>query len=151
MKTLSGSVDELSIPALLRQARSTYAVAMRNALDAAGYDDIPVNGLYVIGALALVEVPLAQIIRELNVTKQAAGQLVDTLVMRGYLKRDIDPADRRRLTIMLTKRGRAAAHTQARARDAIDAALAACVGADKMQQAREVLSALIQIGRDHHG
>ena len=45
--------EEAPIPALLRHARSTYGVAMRRALDEAGYDDIPGNGLYVIGGLAL--------------------------------------------------------------------------------------------------
>jgi hypothetical protein len=37
--------DEVSIPALLRHARYTYGKAMRSALDQAGYDDIPANGL----------------------------------------------------------------------------------------------------------
>ena len=46
--------------------------------------------------------------RELGVSKQAAGQLVDTLVLRGYLERSVDPEDRRRLTLTLTERGMAA-------------------------------------------
>ncbi|MEZ5922708.1 MAG: hypothetical protein R3C60_15355 [Parvularculaceae bacterium] len=45
--------ETVSIPALLRHARFTYSAAMREALDAAGYSDIPKNGLYVIGGLAL--------------------------------------------------------------------------------------------------
>ena len=40
---------------------------------------------------------------------QAAGQLVDTLVMRGYLERQTDPDDRRRLVVRLTERGAEAA------------------------------------------
>ena len=43
---------EWSTPALLRHARATYANAMRQALEEAGYGDLPSNGLYVIGALA---------------------------------------------------------------------------------------------------
>ena len=48
---------------------------MRKALDEAGYDDIPGNGLYVIGGLALgaEDVPLGQLIKELRISKQAAG------------------------------------------------------------------------------
>jgi DNA-binding MarR family transcriptional regulator len=81
------------------------------SLDAAGHDDIPKNGLYVIGGLARETGahPLSELIEELRLSKQAAGQLVDTLVTRGYLKRDVDSEDRRRLTIALTARGRAAA------------------------------------------
>jgi DNA-binding MarR family transcriptional regulator len=76
----------------------------RTALDAAGDDDIPKNGLYVIGGLARETGghPLSQVIEELQLSKQAAGQLVDILVMRGYLKREVDSEDRRRLTIGLT-------------------------------------------------
>lgn len=146
MDTSNDPLDQIVIPALLRHARTTYARAMRSALDQAGYDDIPANGLYVIGAMAFGETALADIIRQLGVTKQAAGQLVDALVLRGYLTRDVDPDDRRRLTVALTERGQAAADTQARARDAIDAELVARVGADKVRHAREVLAALIDIG-----
>ena len=141
----------IPVPALLRHARHTYGAAMRAALVASGHDDIPGNGLYVIGALALGEAPLAQIIRELRVSKQAAGQLVDALVLRGYLDRQVDPADRRRLTVTLTERGRAAADTQIAARMAIDAELAARMGAEKIRHARDVLTALIDIGHGAEG
>lgn len=140
-------LDDIAIPALLRHARSTYGTGMRRALEAAGYDDIPGNGLYVIGALAVTETPLADIIRSLGVTKQAAGQLVDALVLRGYLTREVDPNDRRRLTVALTERGRAAAAVQASAREAIDAELTARVGAETVRHCREALAALIDIGR----
>ena len=45
--------DDIVMPALLRHARNTYGSVMRQALAEAGYDDIPGNGLYVIGGLAL--------------------------------------------------------------------------------------------------
>lgn len=142
------SPEDIVMPVLLRHARTTYGAAMRRALAAAGCDDIPKNGLYVIGGLALekVNVPLSQLIEELRISKQAAGQLVDTLVTRGYLERAIDPDDRRKLTIVLTERGRAAAAVQAAAREKVDAALVARVGADYVAHARATLAALIDIG-----
>ncbi len=136
----------IALPALLRHARTTYGTAMREALAEAGCDDVPRNGLYVIGALGTGEMPLAEIIQGLGVSKQAAGQLVDTLVLRGYLGREVDPEDRRRLTVTLTERGKAAATAQAAAREAIDAALIAHVGEEKVLHAREVLGTLIAIG-----
>ena len=141
-------VSELSMPALLRHARTTYGASMRKALDDAGYDDIPKNGLYVIGGLAmdLDEVPLGQLIRELRISKQAAGQLVDALVMRGYLERTMDPNDRRKLTITLTERGRAAAETQAAARKKIDEELLRLVGEANVASTRRTLAALIDMG-----
>lgn len=142
--------EDIALPALLRHARVTYGTAMRRALAGAGYDDIPKNGLYVIGGLALgvEEVPLGQLIRELRISKQAAGQLVDTLVTRGYLERTIDEQDRRKLTITLTERGRAAAATQKAAREDIDAELTARVGQSDVSDARRALAALIDIGRE---
>src|SRR5580704_10435988 len=122
--------EEIALPALLRHARATYGVAMRQALAESGYDDIPGNGLYVIGGLALgvPDIPLGQLIKELRISKQAAGQLVDALVTRGYLERSIDKEDRRKLTVTLTERGKAAAEVQRGAREKVDAELLASVG-----------------------
>jgi DNA-binding MarR family transcriptional regulator len=141
--------EEIVMPALLRHARSAYGVAMRRALAKAGFDDVPKNGLYVIGGLALgvPDVPLGQLVRELGVSKQAAGQLIDTLVLRGYLERAPDDEDGRRVTITLTKRGRAAASAQAAARAKIDAELLASVGAEDISRTRRTLAVLANIGR----
>ena len=136
------------LPALLRHARTTYATAMRRALADGGYDDVPTNGLYVIGALARGESSLAEVIDELGVSKQAAGQLVDTLVLRGYLERTVDAEDRRRLNVALTERGLAAAAAQGSGRERIDAALLAQVGEAHVIHARATLAALIAIGRE---
>ncbi len=140
--------EEVVLPVLLRHARVTYGAAMRRALDEAGYDDIPKNGLYVIGGLALdkVEIPLGQLIKELRISKQAAGQLVDALVLRGYLQRTADGEDRRKLTVSLTERGRAAANVQAAAREKIDAELIASVGKEDVLRTRRTLAVLIDIG-----
>lgn len=142
--------EDVVLPALLRHARVTYGTAMRRALADAGYDDLPRNGLYVIGGLALGagDAPLGALIKELRISKQAAGQLVDTLVSRGYLQRTIDEHDRRRLTVTLTERGRDAAKTQAIAREAIDAELTTRVGESGVKAARRALAALIDIGRE---
>lgn len=140
---------DIVTPGLLRHARTTYGMAMRRALEAAGYDDIPKNGLYVIGGLALGagDTPLAELIRDLRISKQSAGQLVDTLVTRGYLQRSVDGDDRRRLVVTLTERGRAAAQTQAAARQKIDAQLNARVGDADVGALRRSLAALIDIQR----
>jgi len=144
--------DQIVIPALLRHARATYGSAMRRALAEAGYDDIPANGLYIIGGLAIDRegITIGQLVRELRVTKQAAGQLVDTLVLRGYLDRATDAEDRRKLIVTLTPRGRAAAETQAAARERIDTALATCVSPADLAGTRRTLAALIDIGRTDH-
>src|SRR5215831_19985074 len=136
------TIEGIVMPVLLRHARNTYGAAMRQALAEAGYDDIPGNGLYVIGGLALdrEDIPLGQLIRELRISKQAAGQLVDTLVTRGYLDRAIDKEDRRKLTVTLTERGREAAAIQAAAREKVDAELLAAVGQKAIEATRRTLA-----------
>jgi DNA-binding MarR family transcriptional regulator len=143
--------EEVAMPALLRHARTTYGLAMRRALDEAGYDDIPKNGLYIIGGLALGAdgLPLGQLVKELGVSKQAAGQLVDVLVLRGYLERTVDAQDRRKLTVSLTERGRAAAAAQSAALQIIDAELLARVGQEEVSCTRGTLAVLIHLGNQN--
>jgi DNA-binding MarR family transcriptional regulator len=146
------SLEDIPMPGLLRHARYTYGAAMRRALDDGGYDDVPKNGMYVIGGLALgLDIPLSQLIKELRLSKQAAGQLVDTLVTRGYLDRRVDEQDRRKLVVTLTERGKAAATAQATARKKIDAQLIAAVGQENVSRMRRALAALIEMGAAQKG
>src|SRR5271154_3607584 len=100
--------EDHNIPALLRAARGAYAHAVRAELAAGGFDDMPANGPFVLGGMATHGVEAGHLLKQLGVSKQATSQLIDTLVVRGYLERDTDPDDRRRITIEVTDRGRAA-------------------------------------------
>ncbi len=143
-----GQADgDVAMPALLRAARTTYGAAIRAALAAVGCDDVPRNGIFVIGAVARGGTPLAGIIDSLGVTKQSAGQLVDTLVVRGYVERRPDPDDRRRMTVSLTERGRTAATASRSAVEAVDAELAERIGDGPVAAMRSTLVALIELGR----
>ncbi|HXW38357.1 MAG TPA: MarR family transcriptional regulator, partial [Acidimicrobiales bacterium] len=122
-------LDTTPLPALLRGAWRTYVDAVRGAMADAGFDDLPRNGAYVVGAIAGAGLPLGRVVDQLGVSKQAAGQLVDALVLRGYLDRVPDPTDRRRLTISLTARGEAAAAVARRAIAEVDDAVRDRVGA----------------------
>jgi DNA-binding MarR family transcriptional regulator len=141
--------DTIVFPALLRFARGTYGETMHKALAEAGCDDVPPNGMYVIGGLALGagDVPLSVLVKDLKLSKQAAGQLVDTLVLRGYLTRETDEADRRRFIVALTERGQHAAAVQRAAREKIDAELLSRVGAEALAGARKTLGTLIEMNR----
>lgn len=142
--------EDVALPALLRHARTTFGTAIHASLADAGFDDVPSNGIYVIGAIARTGAPLSQIISDLGVSKQAAGQLVDTLVARGYLERTVDPDDRRRLTVTLTDRGQAAADASRSAVDSVEAQLIAHVGADHVAHTRATLAAVIHLGQHAH-
>lgn len=141
--------QDIVMPALLRWSQRTYGERMRTALAEAGCDDMPPNGMFVVGSLARGTgvTPLGTLGMHLNVSKQAVGQLIDSLVLRGYLKREADEEDRRRISIKLTERGWHAAAIQREEREKIDAALVEKVGADTVASARKVLGALVEIGR----
>jgi DNA-binding MarR family transcriptional regulator len=141
--------DEVAMPALMRAARATYGAAIRVALEEVACEDVPRNGIFVIGAIARGGSPLSEIIRGLGVSKQAAGQLVDTLVVRGYLDRQPDPDDRRRMTVLLTERGQLAASASRTAIEQVDARAEARVGPQRMADARAVLGALVELGSAH--
>jgi len=138
------------IPALMRQARGSYGDAARRALADAGCDDIPQNGGFVLAALEPAEgepefISQAAAVAPLRLSKQRASQLIDTLVLRGYLERRIDPDDRRRMGIRLTDRGRAAAVAIQAAVEAIDADLKQRLTVVELHGLRAGLAALAEI------
>jgi DNA-binding MarR family transcriptional regulator len=142
--------DEANIPALLRAARGSYGNAVRASLAASGFDDLPRNGPFVLGGMANHGASVADLIDALDVSKQAASQLIDALVVRGYLTREVNPDDRRRLSIELTERGKAAAGAVRAGVEAVDAELAAIISADQYAGLRAGLTALAQIKERQH-
>lgn len=136
------------LAALLRAARTSLRRAIQSALEDAGYDDLPVNGPYAISAASVAGVPLAEIIERLGLSKQAAGHLVDLLVLRGYLDRHVDPTDRRRLVVGPTERGAAAALVIRKAADELEARLVARVGGNDVDATRRTLACLATMGDD---
>jgi DNA-binding MarR family transcriptional regulator len=136
---------EVVIPALLRAARGSYGHAIRKSLAAAGFDDVPRNGPHILGGLVNHGGSASNLVRELGVSKQAASQLIDALVARGYLKRHTDPQDGRRVRIEATDRGRAAAAAVRTAVLAVDAELAELISATELAGLRAGLRALCSI------
>ncbi len=137
--------DEVVIPALLRAARGSYSHAIAVRLAEAGFEDLPRNGGFVLGGMHHHGGSTVDMIRGLGVTKQAASQLIDTLVLRGYLTRESNPDDRRRMTIELTERGRAAATVVRAGIKEIDAELAEMLTESELAGLRAGLKALGRI------
>lgn len=142
--SLLPSDTEPSLPTLLRAARQAYGEAIRRELVAAGHDGIPRNGIFLLGAIARAGAPLSAVIQRLGVSKQAAGQLVDSLVLRGYLVREVDSNDRRHLTVRLSERGVSAAKVARAVRERIDARLERQVGRAWIEHTRATLLALAE-------
>jgi DNA-binding MarR family transcriptional regulator len=142
---MTAAADEVVLPALLRASRGAYGRAIIASLAASGFDDVPRNGSYVLGGIVNHGGRAGDLVRQLGVTKQAASQLLDTLVLRGYLEREVDPADRRRITISATERGRAAAAAIGQAVASVDDELAGLITPEELAGLRAGLVALCDI------
>ena len=72
-----------------------------------GFDDVrPVHG-FAFARLSGAPATASELAAHLGVTKQAAAQLVDQLVARGYVRREPDPSDGRARLLVLTTKGKA--------------------------------------------
>lgn len=137
--------DQVVIPALLRAARGSYGRAIDRRLGSAGFDDLPRNGAYVLGGMVNHGGSAGGLVRQLGISKQAASQLIDTLVVRGYLEREVNAEDRRRVTIEVTERGRGAAQAIRAGVQAVDDELAGLISAAQLAGMRAGLIALCDI------
>ena len=134
------------MPWLMRGARDVYRNAIRKALEAAGCGDTPHNAVFVLAGLdrhasEAVFSSQADVVASLGLSKQAASQLIDTLVVREYLERRNDPVDRRCMEVRLTDRGRTAAIAIRSEIAGIEEALAQLVTAEELQGMRAGLAA----------
>jgi DNA-binding MarR family transcriptional regulator len=127
---------------LLRSALRAHRTAIAAALARGGHTDLPPLALWTIDALAAGERTAGELAAMLGVSKQAISQLVELLAGRGYLERVADPRDRRRVTLRLSRRGRAAAAAIARACELVESRARASLGADTLEQARAALAVL---------
>jgi len=127
---------------LVRGALRAHRAAVAQALARAGHDDLPPLALWAIDAVAEGGRTAGELAVRLGASKQTMSQLVELLATRGYLERAPDESDRRRVTLRLTRRGRAAAAAIARACESIEAQAREQVGAAALAQARATLAAL---------
>jgi DNA-binding MarR family transcriptional regulator len=142
----SGSrYETMGIPGLLRRARKAYGNLVSQAFADAGFDDMPRNGAYVLARVYDDSSAPADLVRQLGISKQAVSQLIDTMVMRGYLARTPDTEDRRRMVLTLTPRGEAAATVSWQAASRADTELASRLPADGVTALRAGLVTLCQM------
>ncbi len=137
--------DELATPTLMRSARGAYAQSIRAQLHAMGIDDLPRNGAVILVGIDTSGGPRQDLPSELGVTKQAVSQVIDLLVNRGYLEREPDPDDRRRVRLTLTDRGDDVVAAVLRGVEAVDRQLEEVVSREQVGAMRSVLSALTDI------
>ena len=92
--------------AVLRMA-TQLVEGIQEGVQRRGFDDVrPAHG-FAFARISAGDATTADIAVHLGITKQAAAQLVDHLVDRGYVERRRHPRDARARLLVLTARGRA--------------------------------------------
>ncbi|MFI9614001.1 MarR family winged helix-turn-helix transcriptional regulator [Streptomyces sp. NPDC052023] len=97
--------EALSLSSALLAAAGELTRHINDGVVARGFEGRPVYG-FAFARLAPDGATATDLAAHLGVTKQAASQLVDELVRKGYVERRPHPEDARARLVVLTGRGR---------------------------------------------
>ena len=135
------------LPLLLLAAAAEVGDAIQAGVVAAGFTDVrPAHGFAFV-RMAPDGATVGEIAEHLTVTKQAASQLVEELVNKGYAQRNPHPHDARARLITLTDRGWAVTRAADAAAAAFTARWAEALGAATTTQLRNALARVVAPGR----
>lgn len=97
--------EPLAFSALVLALAGELVQGIHERVVAAGFDDLrPAHG-FAFARISHGGATTAELGEHLGVTKQAAAQLVDELVRKGYVERTPHPTDARARLLRLTERG----------------------------------------------
>ncbi len=122
------------MPALIREARGAYGLAIRLALSDAGLSALPRNSAYVLGAMHAGG-DFESIVRHRRASLESSGT-IDALFSTGCLAQEHGRT-------VLTDRGHEAAHVCRDAREALDRRVTDTIGPDGFETMRKGLMSLI--------
>ncbi|TDP29363.1 MarR family winged helix-turn-helix transcriptional regulator [Nocardia ignorata] len=135
------------LPLLLLAAAAQVTDAVQAGVAAAGFPDVrPTHGFAFV-RVAPDGATVGEIAEHLGVTKQAASQLVDELVTKGYVERNPHPRDARARLITLTDRGWACTRAADAALGELTENWAETLGAGDLDQVRDALARVVAPGR----
>jgi DNA-binding MarR family transcriptional regulator len=104
--TFDAVPDTTPLNSLLARASNAFTSEYEQRLALAGYDDISFAAMGILRCLGDDATPVATLVKQSGVTKQAISQQVGHLVARGYVFVDSDPRDGRAKQVRLTEKGR---------------------------------------------
>ncbi|MEV4641024.1 MarR family transcriptional regulator [Actinoplanes sp. NPDC049548] len=127
---------------LLALAYQNFVRDLRAHLAEQGFDDLGRSDGFVFRALGARPMTVSDLAARLDVTKQAAAQIIDDMQRRGYVVRTPDPDDRRAQRLELTARGKSALAAAHRFHQRYERRLAGDHGAPALGALREILGAM---------
>ncbi|SFW76827.1 MarR family protein [Amycolatopsis australiensis] len=135
------STLDLSLTALFAGWAMTDELQRR--LAAQGFAELRFNDGVVVQHVLAAPLSITGLAERMGVTQQAASKAVADLERRGLLRREPDPADARTKLLHLTKHARDAVEATRKLREELQAELAAEFGAERLDEARSLLAAVI--------
>jgi DNA-binding MarR family transcriptional regulator len=139
--------DLLDLPVLLLNAARTLVDGIDAGVRARGFTDVrPAHG-FAFARLAPDGATVSQLADHLDVTKQAASQMVEELVTKGYVERRPHPDDARARLIVLSPRGWACTRAADEAATDLLRPWADALGPDRLAALRADLSRIAAPGR----
>lgn len=134
----------LALPVLMLSAASTLVDEVHAVVEARGFTDIrPAHGFAFV-RISAGGATIAEIGEHLGVTKQAASQLVDELLRKGYVASGKHPRDARAKLITLTDKGWAVTRAADEALIKAARGWSAVLGEDRV---RELIADLAKVAR----
>jgi DNA-binding MarR family transcriptional regulator len=101
-------MSEPDLGVLLALAYQQFVSELHVDLGERGFDDVARSDGYVFRALDAAPLTTSALADRLEISKQGAGQLVEDMTRRGYLRSRPDPSDGRARLLELSDRGRRA-------------------------------------------
>lgn len=99
------ATDSADLPVLVLRMATQLIDAIQDGVATRGFTDVRPSHGFAFARISTGDATASDLADHLGVSKQAAGQLVDQLVDRGYVTREADPADGRARLLRLTPRG----------------------------------------------
>ena len=129
---------------LLGLAYQAFVVELRDDLERAGLDGLGRADGYVFRALDEQPLTVSELATRLGVTKQAAGQIVDDLEARGYVRREPHPEGGRRRLVVLTDKAQAHLVAAGQVLHGLEAELSQRLGRPELAAMRHTLARLVR-------
>ena len=138
--------DALTLSALVLAAGNALVDGIHAGVVERGFTDLrPAHG-FAFARLAPTGATVSELASHLGVTRQAAAQLVDELVAKGYVERRRHPDDGRAQLITLTERGWACTRAAEAAATETVGTWAAVLGEERLRAIRDALTEIAPAG-----
>ena len=138
--------DALALSTVVLAAGNALVDGIQDGLTARGFTDVrPAHG-FAFARLAPAGATVSQLAAHLGITRQAAAQLVDELVTKGYVQRRRHPDDGRAQLVTLTERGWACTRAAEAAAAETVGTWAAILGEDRVNAIRYALAEIAPAG-----